>query len=112
MMLPSDETASTFYSDMEWERAAVHNVVPIKKESTSVPGIFKVVVAAADAQGRWKPESSHEYFGIAVDAGFKGGVWPSPDGSYVFIPLSPNLGIAPGYRDFNQAPKITCHNII
>lgn len=50
--------------------------VPINKESTSVPGMFKVVVAAADAQGRWKPESSHEYFGIAVDAGYKPGpVW-------------------------------------
>lgn len=45
--------------------------VPIKKEPTSVPGIFKVVVAAADAQGRWKPEPGHEYFGIAVDAGYK-----------------------------------------
>ena len=42
-----------------------------KKEATSVPGIFKVVVAAADAQGRWKPEPSHEYFGIAVDEGYK-----------------------------------------
>jgi hypothetical protein len=50
--------------------------VPIKKESTSVPGIFKVVVAAADAQGRWKPEPTHEYFGIAVDAGYKAGaIW-------------------------------------
>ena len=50
--------------------------VPIKKESTSVPGIFKVVVAAADAQGRWKPEPGHEYFGIAVDAGYKPGpIW-------------------------------------
>ena len=50
--------------------------VPIKKESTSVPGILKVVVVAADAQGRWKPESSHEYFGIAVDAGYKAGpIW-------------------------------------
>ena len=50
--------------------------VPIDKESTNVPGIFKVVVAAADAQGRWKPESSHEYFGIAVDAGYKPGpIW-------------------------------------
>ena len=45
--------------------------VPIKKEPTSVPGIFKVVVAAADAEGRWKPETTHEYFGIAVDAGYK-----------------------------------------
>jgi len=46
-------------------------VVPIKKESTSVPGVFKVVVEGADAQGRWKPESMHEYFGIGVDAGYK-----------------------------------------
>lgn len=45
--------------------------VPIRKEPTSVPGIFKIVVAAADAQGRWKPEPTHEYFGIAVDAGYK-----------------------------------------
>ena len=45
--------------------------VPITKESTSVPGVFKVVVGAADARGRWKPESTHEYFGIAVDAGYK-----------------------------------------
>jgi hypothetical protein len=50
--------------------------VPINKESTSVPGIFKVVVAAADAQGRWKPEPAHEYFGIAVDEGYKPGpIW-------------------------------------
>jgi hypothetical protein len=45
--------------------------VPIRKEPTNVSGIFKVVVAAADAQGRWKPEPAHEYFGIAVDAGYK-----------------------------------------
>jgi len=51
-------------------------VVPLRKEATSVPGIFKVVVAAADAQGRWKPESGHEYFGLAVDAGYKpGSIW-------------------------------------
>ena len=50
--------------------------VGIKKEPTSVPGVFKVVVAGADAKGRWKPESSHEYFGIAVDAGYKAGpIW-------------------------------------
>ena len=50
--------------------------VPITKEPTSVPGVFKVVVAAADAQGRWKPEPTHEYFGIAVDAGYKAGpIW-------------------------------------
>jgi hypothetical protein len=45
--------------------------VPIRKEPTSVPGIVKIMVAAADAQGRWKPEPTHEYFGIAVDAGYK-----------------------------------------
>ena len=37
----------------------------------SLPGVFKVVVSAADAKGRWKPEPAHEYFGIAVDAGYK-----------------------------------------
>jgi hypothetical protein len=50
--------------------------VEIKKEETSVPGVFKVVVVGADAQGRWKPEPAHEYFGIAVDAGYKAGpIW-------------------------------------
>jgi len=50
--------------------------VPIRKEPTSVPGIFRVVAAAADAQGRWKPESGHEFFGIAVDNGYKPGpIW-------------------------------------
>ena len=44
--------------------------VQVKKESTNVPGVFKVVVVGADAQGRWKPESSHEYFGIVVDAAY------------------------------------------
>jgi len=65
----SPDTPSTA-TPQDWK------AVPIKKESTSVPGIFKVVVAAADAQGRWKPETTHEYFGIAVDAGYKAGpVW-------------------------------------
>ena len=45
--------------------------VPITKEPTNMPGIFKVVAGAADAQGRWRPEPAHEYFGIAVDAGYK-----------------------------------------
>ena len=50
--------------------------VPIKKEPTNMPGVFKITVAAADAQGRWKPEPAHEYFGIAVDAGYKTGpIW-------------------------------------
>jgi hypothetical protein len=50
--------------------------IDVVKEPTSTPGIFKVTVKGADAQGRWKPESSHEYFGIAVDGGYKGGpIW-------------------------------------
>ena len=60
----SPDTPSTA-TPQDWK------AVPIHKEATNVPGIFKVVVAAADAQGRWKPESSHEFFGIAVDAGYK-----------------------------------------
>jgi hypothetical protein len=60
----SPDTPSTA-STQDWKAVA------IKKESTSVPGIFKIVVAAADAQGRWKPEPGHEYFGVAVDAGYK-----------------------------------------
>jgi hypothetical protein len=49
--------------------------VPIVAEPTSTAGLFKVVVAAADAKtGRWKPEISHEYFGLTVDDGYK----PSP----------------------------------
>jgi hypothetical protein len=51
-------------------------IVPIRRESTTVPGLFKVVVVGADAEGRWKPESTHEYFGIAVDTGYKPGpIW-------------------------------------
>lgn len=51
--------------------------VPIVTAATGTPGLFKIVVAAADAKtGRWKPESNHEYFGLAVDAGYKGGpIW-------------------------------------
>lgn len=65
----SPDTPSTA-TPQDWK------AVTVKRESTSVPGIFKVVVAAADAQGRWKPESNHEYFGIAVDAGYKAGpIW-------------------------------------
>jgi len=60
----SPDTPSTA-TPQDWK------AVPVKKESTSVPGVFKVVAAAADAQGRWKPEPTHEYFGIAVDAGYK-----------------------------------------
>jgi hypothetical protein len=51
--------------------------VAVTTEPTQTAGIFKVVVGAADAKtGRWKPESSHEYFGLALDAGYKGGpIW-------------------------------------
>ena len=51
--------------------------VPIVTEPTKTPGLFKVMVAAADAStGRWKPEQHHEYFGLYVDGGYKGGpVW-------------------------------------
>jgi hypothetical protein len=51
--------------------------VPVAVEATKTPGVFKVVVAAADPKtGRWKPESNHEYFGLALDAGYKGGpIW-------------------------------------
>lgn len=46
--------------------------VEIVTAATSSPGIFKVTVAAADAKtGRWKPEISHEYFGVTVDGGYK-----------------------------------------
>jgi hypothetical protein len=49
-------------------------LVPVVSEATKVPGIFKVTVAAADPKsGRWKPESSHEYFGLMLDGGYKGG---------------------------------------
>ena len=60
----SPDTPSTA-TPLDWK------AVPINKEPTSVPGIFKVVIAAADAHGQWKPEPTHEYFGIAVDAGYK-----------------------------------------
>jgi hypothetical protein len=46
--------------------------VPVITEQTKVPGLFKVVVAAADARTeRWKPELNHEYFGITTDGGYK-----------------------------------------
>jgi hypothetical protein len=65
----SPDTPSTATA-RDWKAVAV------TKEPTDVPGIFKVVVDGADAKGRWKPELSHEYFGIAVDAGYKPGpIW-------------------------------------
>jgi len=48
--------------------------VPINVTSTpgKTPGLYRIVVAAADAKtGRWKPEISHEYFGLTVDGGYK-----------------------------------------
>ena len=46
-------------------------MVPIVTEPTSTPAIFKVVVAAADPKtGRWKPEISHEYFGLTMEGGY------------------------------------------
>jgi len=51
--------------------------VRVTTEQTTTPGLFKVVVTAADAgTGRWKPEQSHEYFGLTIDGGYKGSpVW-------------------------------------
>jgi hypothetical protein len=51
--------------------------VAIVTAPTKTDGLFKVVVGAADVKtGRWKPELNHEYFGLTVDAGYKGGpVW-------------------------------------
>jgi len=51
--------------------------VAIVAEPAGTTGVTKIVVASADPKsGRWKPESSHEYFGLALDAGYKGGpIW-------------------------------------
>ena len=55
----------------EWKSVA------ITAEPTGTAGVFKVVVSAADAKtGRWKPEISHEYFGLTAGDGYKAGpVW-------------------------------------
>ena len=46
--------------------------VAIVSEPTKTPGVFKVVVGAAEPKtGRWRPEISHEYFGLTVDGGYK-----------------------------------------
>jgi hypothetical protein len=46
--------------------------VTLVSEPTTTVGLFKVVVATADAKtGRWKPEVNHEYFGLTVDDGYK-----------------------------------------
>jgi len=51
--------------------------VTLVTEPTKTVGLFKVVVGSADANtGRWKPELDHEYFGLTVDGGYKGGpIW-------------------------------------
>jgi hypothetical protein len=51
--------------------------VTLVTEPTKTVGLFKVVVGSADAKtGRWKPELNHEYFGLTVDGGYKGGpIW-------------------------------------
>ena len=51
--------------------------VSIVTEPTGTTGIFKVVVDKADPKtGHWKPEISHEYFGLTVDEGYKPGpIW-------------------------------------
>ena len=49
--------------------------IHVTSEQTKIPGLYKIVVSTADATtGRWKPELSHEYFGITTDGGYK----PSP----------------------------------
>ena len=54
---------------LDWKNVAVVT------KPTKIPGLFKIVVGAADAKtGRWKPELSHEYFGVTLDTGYK----PSP----------------------------------
>jgi hypothetical protein len=50
--------------------------VPIVTEATDTPGLSRIVVGAADAEGRWKPESAHEYFGLTLEGGPQGGpIW-------------------------------------
>ncbi len=51
--------------------------VSIVTEPTGTAGLVKVVVGKADPKtGRWKPEISHEYFGLTVDEGYKPGpIW-------------------------------------
>lgn len=51
--------------------------VRVTTEQTQIRGLFKILVATADpTTGRWKPELAHEYFGLTVDGGYKGGpVW-------------------------------------
>ena len=57
----------------DWKSVPIN----VTTEPTSIPGVLKVVVAAADAKtGRWKPEINHEYFGLTVGDGYKPGpIW-------------------------------------
>ena len=67
---PGSATPSTA-TPQDWK------YVRVVTEQTKTPGLFKVVVGRADAStGRWKPELSHEYFGLTYDGGYKGSpVW-------------------------------------
>jgi hypothetical protein len=50
--------------------------VPITAEPAKTAGLTRIVVGAADAKNRWKPEPAHEYFGLTLDGGYKGGpIW-------------------------------------
>lgn len=49
--------------------AADWKAVKVTTEQTKVPGLIKILVAAADPKtGHWKPELSHEYFGLTTGA--------------------------------------------
>jgi hypothetical protein len=67
---PGSATPSTA-TPQDWK------YVRVVTEQTKTPGLFKVMVGTADAStGRWKPELSHEYFGLTYDGGYKGSpVW-------------------------------------
>jgi hypothetical protein len=82
------EVAASSLKGIEWHGYRLGGNSPVGSRSTATPqdwksvavvteptktaGLFKVVVAAADATtGRWKPEISHEYFGLTVDGGYK-----------------------------------------
>ena len=50
--------------------------VPLVTEATDTPGLSRIVVGLADAKGRWKPESAHEYFGLTLEGDNQGGrIW-------------------------------------
>jgi hypothetical protein len=79
-----DLTVSTL-KGIEWHGYRLGGNASVGSRSTATPqewkivpvnvtragtGPYRVVVAGADAEtGRWKPEISHEYFGLTVDDG-------------------------------------------